>query len=152
MANGRPLEARLIESLPESFSFYHLGEVRMQDSAAPSPSLRDGGAVSPFVSTDRLAVAFTLQGDVRGALVLVFDQGLDVSTYSEMGNIIASRMVTRLGDHEGLDVSLSPPRILTAAQLQGLMRSGRREARAYMHRQHKLHVLVVTADAAMERN
>ena len=133
MAIARTLCDRLIEALPSDFNFYHLGEVRRQET--PSNPLHHLEATSPLglASSDRLAVAFSLHGDAKGALVLIFDQGLDVSTYSEVGNIIASRMSTHLSESEGLDVMISPPRVLSNAQIQGFLRSADAQSRTYHH-------------------
>jgi chemotaxis protein CheY-P-specific phosphatase CheC len=121
----------IAESLPRSFSFYHLGQIELQDEAEV---LSATGHLGFLASVDRVAAAYVLQGEVRGVLVLVFDQGLDVSTYSEAGNIIASQLANGLEERQGMVVSISPPRILSGGQLQNLLGNGQGVARTYLHR------------------
>jgi hypothetical protein len=136
MSFHSPLE-RLIESLPQSFPFYHLGEARLRPSSSES--------AQEIHCEDRSGIAFTLQGEVRGVLALVFDEGLDVSTYSEFGNIIASQMATHLESRHGLTTRISPPRVLTESQLRNFLQQlGPRFARTYLH-QHQGHVISIQA-------
>src|SRR4051812_46540740 len=90
-------------SLPDAFDFYQLGRVSLAGQAVSNAS---------FLAAElegQARVAFTLKGDLAGLLVLAFDSGLDLSTYMEMGNIIASRLVTAVTQNGKLDVLLSPP-------------------------------------------
>lgn len=115
----------MLEALPEGFDFYHLGRIEL-DQSTP---------VATFaVSSDQLAVAYRLQGDVRGALILIFGREHDASVYSEAGNVIASRLATELSSRRGFDVAISPPQRLTSRQLQPLLQSGGAIARTYVHR------------------
>jgi chemotaxis protein CheY-P-specific phosphatase CheC len=112
----------MLEALPRSFDFYHLGQIELQEDELPS-------------SSDRIAIAYTLEGEARGALLLLLDEGLDLSTYSEAGNIIASRLATALSARHGLEVTISPPRVLSRAQLQTVLNTGgEKSARSYLHR------------------
>ncbi|MBY0470108.1 chemotaxis protein CheC [bacterium] len=105
----------LEQSLPSEFEFFHLGKVS-RDRSATFPQIQ-------FI--DKAVVGFTLQGDFRGALLVVFDQGLDVSMYSEMGNIIASQLVTNLSK-QGLDVVISPPKTVGSDQALKLVEQASR--------------------------
>lgn len=101
----------LTHSLPENFSFYHLGEIALRESAQAPASLLDP-------SDQRAALAYTFRGDIQAAIVLFIEPGLDISMYSEAGNIIASQLATRLAEKHGIDVVLSPPTRLERSQLQ----------------------------------
>lgn len=98
------------EALPDHFPFYHLGEVRKELTQDP---FEIAHALESSV-----AIAYRLQGDIRGLFVILFRPSLDPSTYSELGNIIASRTVTRLHAEKGWDIILSPPRILSSAEIR----------------------------------
>src|SRR5687768_3175442 len=93
-------------ALPQNFDFYHLGKVILEP-------------VQSF-SEDVYAIAYGLAGDLRAAIVILFDKGLDVSTYSEMGNIIVSQLSTQLSKNEGLDLIVSPPQNLSPTQLKSI--------------------------------
>jgi hypothetical protein len=139
MSSKSPVLERLIDCLPRSFAFYHLGQVELRtEQARKILALSPGSApLYPTTSSDRIAVAYSIEGDIRGLITLVFDQGLDVSTYAELGNIIASRVATDLENRHGLDVTVSPPRILRAAQVEELLNQDRpRLTRTYLH-QHE---------------
>ncbi|MGK5084160.1 hypothetical protein WDW37_12760 [Bdellovibrionota bacterium FG-1] len=120
------LFGHLIESLPKQFSFYHLGEVRL----TPSVSVPSDETTLP---KNPVAVAFSVEGDVRGSMLLLFEEGLDVSVYSEMGNVIASQMVTSLAEKEGVDLYISPPKILSSVQLSTILKNQHGVARTYLH-------------------
>lgn len=116
----------LSNALPEKFSFYHLGEITL----AP----KDEKTALPSNLQDHVALGFTLQGDWQAALVLIFDRGLDLSTYSEAGNIVASKLVTRLSQEHGVDLVLSPPTEIEEKQLGLLEKNSLNSAmRIYFH-------------------
>ena len=124
---------RLIDSLPSSFPFYHLGQVAQLTQGTIESE-------TELASSDLIAVAFTFQGETHGVLALLFNQDLDVSIYSEMGNIIASQMANTLQLSHGLDVSISPPRLLTHHQLKKLLSGSHGKVRTYLH-QHEGRVI-----------
>ncbi len=81
---------------------------------------------------EHTAVAFQINGDVQGVLLLLFDFGLDSDMYAEVGNVIASRFVAQL------DAVISPPKTLNHSQLERLMRSQKPLLRAsYLHHYEK---------------
>lgn len=89
-------------AMPETFDFYHLGKVEARPAEAED-----------FLDLeDSVFMGFRFQGDLNGILIAVFDRGLDLSTYTELGNIIASRFATRLSDASSIDVMISPPQTL----------------------------------------
>ena len=93
-------------NFPESFAFYHLGKVEKISSQEQTDF------------SNRVGVSFNLYGESTSLIVLLFDQKLDVSTYTEMGNVLASRIASKLGNDSGLETMISPPRFLTTEQLQ----------------------------------
>jgi chemotaxis protein CheY-P-specific phosphatase CheC len=103
----------LTHSLPENFSFYHLGEITLRDRAQ-----MQGELPTALPNDDRAALAYTLRGDLQAAVVLMLEPDLDLSMYSEAGNIIASRLATQLAEKHGIDVVLSAPVRLERAQLE----------------------------------
>ncbi len=130
---------RLAGALPEKFEFYHLGTVATApDLAGIESDLEIRPEQLLWESFDEdTKVAFTIRGDLSGVLVFSFETGLDVSTYMEMGNVIASRMVTRLSNDEGLDLMISPPQLLSRRALERLAQAvspGSVAHRIYLHR------------------
>lgn len=128
----------LLEALPQGFDFYHLGRIELREEGTI-------GALPEWnTSDDRIGIAFSIEGEARGVLALLVSNGLDLSTYSEAGNIIASRLASDLADRHGLEVSISPPRVLSRSQLQLLFKSGERTTRSYVHR-YGLHAIPLQA-------
>ncbi len=88
------------DALPESFKFYHLGEVKQTE-------------VDGILELEQQhIIAFRFYGDTQGVMLLLFKEGLDQSLYTEMGNIIASRSAQALEEKNGLGVMITPPYIL----------------------------------------
>ena len=83
---------------PDSFAFYHLG--RVERSEVPTWELSLAGKVG---------FAFRIQGELQGLFLVFFDESLDASLYSEIGNTLASRIATTLSKN-GSIVLISPPR------------------------------------------
>lgn len=124
---------KLDSLLPRAFEFYHLGQVTLSDEPTPLPM--PFAHTMPLFSDERIAVAFSLQGESHGALVMLFDGSLDVSTYSEAGNIIASRLATSLAAQDGREVTVSPPRVVSHERLQQMLNGGTASAKTYLHQQ-----------------
>ena len=126
---------RLTDAMPGGFSFYQLGHV---EAMADEPHEETYRALE-----DRVGIAFNLEGDIRGLLVLIVEQGLDLSTYTELGNILASRLATNLtGPGE---VMISPPIHLNHSQLERLMRAQQPVLqRSYIHLNKNTAVTVQT--------
>jgi hypothetical protein len=127
----------LTQALPENFPFYHLGTVEAQKA--------EGSDVEWTFDADQTAVSYRFHGDSEGMLVVVFDQGLDESTYLEMGNVIAAKLATNLSKAQGWDVMISPPEKLKSAQLQALLpRVPQKIIRNYLHLHQGRSILVST--------
>jgi hypothetical protein len=121
----------LTSYLPREFPFYHLGTVTLDETVA-GPEAVPSDEPQFAHST---GVAFQLLGELDDWLVLVFEQGLDVPTYTEMGNIIASQLATQLSA-EGKEAMISPPRELKTPQLVRLLSNAgeaRPLSRLYRH-------------------
>lgn len=142
---------RLLDSLPQGFDFYHLGRIERE------PEADDTGVFDTLggpVSDDRAAIAFAIQGEATGLLVLRFDAGLDRSVYAEAGNILASQLVADLEQRLGLAATLTPPRELAPRQLARLLESGGHRL-PYLHRQRdgsavRLEALLIPASPPSE--
>lgn len=101
-------------SLPEGFRFYDQGTVARV--AAPKVTDLLG------LSAEKTAALFKLLGDPTALLVVLFDNKLDVSMYTELGNILASRLCQRLSENGEGDLMITPPLLLTEAQFLRLAR------------------------------
>jgi hypothetical protein len=91
--------------LPKGFDFYHLGNVEIREQKILTHELLD------LKLEDMVGVTFHFQGDFRGILLILVEKGMDMSIYSEMGNILAGRIAVELFQ-DGYDVMISPPRII----------------------------------------
>lgn len=125
------------KAFPEEFDFYHLGQVKLK-SAVERPNVRNipispinlgtvaakAVGIFEYTSSDKLSsIGYTFNGDINCALIVSFDRNLDLSTYMELGNVLASRIATQLCE-SGLDVMISAPNILTEKQLRSLIGGG----------------------------
>jgi CheC-like family len=100
-------------SFPRDFDFYHLGKVAL----TPSNTLFEELTVD-----DLDTVIFHLYGDVRALVILFFQKSLDRSTYTELGNVLASQIATQLASQTGTDVMISPPQHLNDSQRNQIIR------------------------------
>jgi hypothetical protein len=127
----------LLAALPASFPFYHLGEVRAAEGMAADQSA--------FDLSRSIGIGFSLLGDARGLILMVFNSTLDLSIYTEIGNTIASKIATQLSVSDGVGVMISPPRSLTPDQVARLM-SGRtpliQKTYTHVHRDDAVPILV----------
>jgi hypothetical protein len=123
----------VLSALPERLPFYHLGEVAVGADEDFAPLADDSAA--------HRAAAVTVQGDLRCVIAVVFPHAAeslpgewDASAYLELANLMAARATAELQRRDGLDLIISPPRELTDAQLQALLRSPRQIFKTYAHR------------------
>jgi hypothetical protein len=115
--------SELSTALPREFDFYHLGQVSIHEEIIPTDF------------SEMKAVGFSFQGDLRGLMVLLFDEGLDASAYTEMGNVLAARIATQLSKERGLEIMISPPSAMPRERLEQLIDAGHVIIqRTYMHR------------------
>jgi hypothetical protein len=100
---------QVLDALPERFQFYHLGDVELQSYE--------------IHVEDTSAVAIQLFGDLRALVVVLFPKDLDVSTYSELGNVLASKIANHMSLQNQIDIVISPPQILNRTQIDQLSKS-----------------------------
>jgi hypothetical protein len=125
------LLSRLEDSLPKKFDFYHLGSAELKPLECDF--------------NESCAIAFRLYGELNAVLVVLFEKGLDVDTYSEFGNIIASQLVTHLNSNEAFDIMISPPRVLQTEQLEWMAQQSKPAIRrTYAHLFNNLVIPVET--------
>jgi hypothetical protein len=116
----------LSDSLPEHFDFYSFGKVlrsRQDESPAVLASLTEG----------KSAFSFKLLGDPAALLIVLFDSHLDASMYSELGNILASKLCQTLSEQGEGDLMITPPLALRPEQLARLSKLGI----PYIHRSYE---------------
>ncbi len=108
MDSLEPRIAEIINSFPDQFEFYHLGRVELQGfQQAKKDCLQKNNAI-----------AFRIEYDVSVWIVVLFGRDLDIPTYSELGNIIVSKMVTQLSSLLGAEIMISPPHYLDQTQIE----------------------------------
>jgi hypothetical protein len=122
---------KIAQLLPESFGFYDLGLVQAQN-------INDKPVVPLDLEKSR-GVAFRvyhLDEGPSALLIFVFEDGLDPSMYTEMGNTLASKLCKNLSEQEKLEMMISPPIQLKSAPLKRLIGLGSRfggARRGYTH-------------------
>lgn len=104
------------QALPAEFDFYDQGKVKIHDT------------LDLEVSADSVGVAFSIypmdesHEGFRSVLLAVFAPGLDKDFYTEMGNIIASRFATQIGNELEEPTMVTPPLFLKNAAVTRLIR------------------------------
>jgi hypothetical protein len=106
----------LSQALPSSFNFYHLGTIELQSSPPQTSSILEDQAV--------IGLAFKLNGDLNASFILLVEPDLDLSIYSEVGNILASKLVNQLYSSHNLQVGITPPYQLSYKQIIKIMGEG----------------------------
>ena len=110
-------------ALPDRFEFYSLGSVQLQTPNHEQSPLRETSGI-----------LYVLEGDCRVFLTLFPKIDLDLSVYSEMGNIIAAKMALSLEKSKGIEWMISPPRILNRNEIEQIKTiSSQHQAREYLH-------------------
>lgn len=121
--------------LPQHFQFYHLGEV--------SSKALFNKTENPL--KDALAVGYQIKGDIQAVVLVIFDRGLDLSVYSELGNVLASQIANQLHSQKGFDVLISPPQILSESLFENIQRSQKPLLkRTYAHVYHNFVIPIET--------
>jgi hypothetical protein len=121
----------LLEAFPQVVSFYHLGTV---NASAPSTTL----TLTASELSEKVGLLFRFLGDFSGSFLFLFDKGLDLSIYSELGNVLASQIATHLSENHERDILISPPHTLTHTQLVTLLKSSQpRFQQTYFHKHEK---------------
>jgi hypothetical protein len=113
-------------SLPDRFPFYHLGEIAVSESQFTDSS--------QIETEGRSAIGIRIYGDFPAMLLVLVDEGLDLSIYSEVANILASRLSTQLSASQEMDILISAPTPLSASRLKDLIRPNQAVlGKRYMH-------------------
>ena len=103
-------DLNLFDALPSGFEFYHVGKVvSTTPSAAPAKT--------------RLAVSYTLYGELRGMVVVLFENASDEGLFAEVGNIISARFCSNIVNSYkalDLDIMMTPPKPLNLQQMKRL--------------------------------
>jgi hypothetical protein len=121
----------LVELLPQRFSFYDQGQVTLRDSlnSTLEPS-------APSRLETRRGVGFRiyhLDNAPSAILIFLFDANEDESMYTEMGNILASKLCQSLSEQEKSEMMISPPIQLQSHQLLRLSSQHTGTRRVYVH-------------------
>lgn len=112
----------LLDSLPGSFDFYGLGTI------SPGPQ------APGLVAAELQGIGFSLQGEARGLVAVLFDAALDRSIYAEAGNVLASRLADGLAREGGRQVLISSPLPLKSERIaEALAKAGPERRRTYWH-------------------
>jgi len=110
----------LSRSLPQSFDFYHLGNVEAQSCIVLKP-IKENVRISDDLSLLGYNLT-TLNESMSAVLVLIFDRSLNESMYSELGNILVSRIINKLDNiEEPLEAVVSPPFKLKNATFERIL-------------------------------
>lgn len=127
---------KISELLPDGFSFYEMGSVAQARSRASE--LRE-------LIQDKNGVMFKLLGEPAAILIVLFDRALDVSMYSELGNILASQLCQRLSELGEGDLMITPPLVLKPEQLGKLaLMNSPFTQKSYEHRDGEKAVVIET--------
>jgi hypothetical protein len=108
--------SEISDLLPESFGFYGLGTVELQKKVGTTETL-------PLDFDLLRGVGFRVYhlDDAPSALLLfVFGADLDESMYTEMGNVLASKLCQNLTEQQKSEMMISPPILLKSQQLRRL--------------------------------
>ena len=103
---------RFEEALPRDFSFYGLGNVLLSDSSGQLYQSLEK------INHGHAAYRVHFKGELQGALILFFSEEWDSTLFAEMGNIIASRCANHLEKEHEMEVMITPPEPMTAAQIR----------------------------------
>src|SRR4051812_2282889 len=105
---------QLSQALPRSFNFYHLGKVELQAEIVQPHSTPEEG-ITGF--------GFQFKGDLNASLILLVEDGLDLSIYAEVGNILASKVANHLFENYQLQVAITPPHKLSRDHLFNFLKN-----------------------------
>ncbi len=107
----------LADYLPEAIDFYDRSVI----CQAPSELLR-GNPLE--IDSDLQAVGFELFGERPAWILFLIPEHADLSEYTELGNILASRLAQDFSEAEDVPTLISPPRNLSAKDLDIFFRPG----------------------------
>ena len=132
--------------LPQSLEFYDASTIRQSPS-----ELILGHPLE--IDSDLQGVGFELFGERPAWILFLIPEGADLSEYTELGNLISSRLALDYSEAEDVPSLISPPRALSARDLDLFFRPGaqmehRRFARTFVDgRQCTLDCLIIAKPA-----
>ena len=101
----------LEKALPRHFHFYSFGEIQLNGEKTESV-LEDHGLEEIY------SIAFQIYlEDEKLLMLMLFNKGLDESTYTEIGNIISGQTASNLSN----EAMVSPPFRLSGSRLKTLL-------------------------------
>ena len=125
--HGIPLK----DLLTDEFDFYGNGSITLEPSSLSLPPLSENEVEG------KMAAVIKVLGAEIVAMVLLFDEDLDSSMYSEVGNILASRLAGKLSQQADWKVEISAPAIWSAERvserLPAILKSGKTQSISYFH-------------------
>jgi len=132
-------------AFPEKIELYHLGPVTIEKTASAS-------LANELNASDFFPLCFSFHGDQRGLLLLLLDRHLDLSLYSELGNLLASAIATELSNQNGIDVMISPPYSLNESRLKEILATNEARIirRAYIHQSVRVEAFIIPSENAPE--
>jgi len=122
----------ILKALPKHFDFYHLGEIQLTpDSPLPSTPLKDQKA--DHYIENKQAIGYRIFGDRKVLFVLLIPEGLDLSTYSEFGNLLVSKITNQIQQESMLDLYISPPFSIHISRLTQILHTNQAIKKTYLH-------------------
>lgn len=131
--NQSQFESHLKISLPQSFDFYHLGKVKIiEEESLENDNFKE--LLNSLAHKRGIGLRIhTLEEDLNAYMIVLIDADLDLETYSELGNILASQISNNLSRNQ-IDSYITPPHILSVFQLRKAVASQRPQIqREYIH-------------------
>ena len=108
---------QVARALPQTLEFYHLGEVKLQHPH----SMPDSGSEVDFQESS--VIGFQIFGESKATILFFFAKDLDVSVYSELGNLLTSQIANQVSRENHIDVLISPPRRINIKQVEQMIQN-----------------------------
>jgi hypothetical protein len=99
------------------FDFYDQGRVQPAEARSRNPESKDFSVGRKLIAVD----LFEIDGMSRAVMILAYDQDLDASIYSEIANILASRLAGQVFDRESF---VTPPKEIPVQSYERLKKMG----------------------------
>ncbi len=118
MQEDQAIENKKFDLFPELIHFYNLGTVELNKASISVPQNEHEFLL---LLENNHVLLFTLYGDEQKMLFILFDKNIDLSTYKELGNILASQIADKISGIRKEVVLVSPPLILSTSVAQELI-------------------------------
>ena len=109
----------IANALPAHLDFYHMGHMELRPI--------------DFSVEDSQAIALRIHGDRSATVVVLFEQGLDESMYTEFGNLLGSQVANRLNAENQIDIHISPPYSISSTRLKQMIQGVTPIKKTYVH-------------------